>query len=206
MLGTIMRRILLARHGETDWNAQGMLQGHTDIPLNSVGRAQARSLAEALGELDVRAVWTSDLARARETGVIVADVLGVGQPRVAVELRERGFGVFEGLTRAQCEEGYPEAWRAWQAHSAPPPGGESSEHVVARMYDALTRISAQAEGPTLVVSHGGIMRLWLSAVLGQPLALIRNGDTWAVELRAEGFAVERVVEGAAPKPPTRPTR
>jgi probable phosphoglycerate mutase len=113
-----MRRILLARHGETAWNALGRLQGHTDIPLNETGRAQARALADGVAAAGIAAVVTSDLARARETGEIVAAALGLAAPVIEPGLRERRFGVFEGLTRDECATHHPEAWRAWEPPSA----------------------------------------------------------------------------------------
>lgn len=187
-----MATILLARHGETAWNALGRLQGHTDIPLNQAGREQARALADTLAEHAPGAVWTSDLARARETGQIVAHHLGLGELRQDAELRERAFGVFEGLTRAQCAERHPEAWAAWQARNHAPPGGEPSERAAARLGLALERIAAAAVATTLVVSHGGVMRLWLGTVLGTVLPLIGNGETWRVELAAQGARVTRL--------------
>lgn len=187
-----MATILLARHGETAWNALGMLQGHTDIPLNQAGREQARALADTLAEHAPGAVWTSDLARARETGQIVAQHLGLGELQQDVDLRERAFGVFEGLTRAQCAERHPEAWAAWQARNQAPPGGEPSARAVTRLGLALERIAAAAIEPTLVVSHGGVMRLWLGTVLGTALPLIGNGETWRVELAAQGARVTRL--------------
>lgn len=184
--------LLLARHGETSWNALGMLQGHTDIPLNQAGRDQARVLAEALAGHALGAVWTSDLARARETGQIVAQHLGLGELQQDVELRERAFGVFEGLTRAQCSERHPEAWAAWQAHNQAPPGGEPSARAVIRLGQALERIAEAATATTLVVSHGGVMRLWLSSVLGSALPLIGNGETWRIEFAPAGARVTRL--------------
>ena len=88
-----MRRILLARHGQTSWNALGRLQGHTDIELNDVGREQARELAARLASAELTAVWASDLARARQTGEIVAAALGLAPPTVDPDLRERCFGL-----------------------------------------------------------------------------------------------------------------
>src|SRR4051812_22200365 len=108
-----MRRILLARHGETAWNVARRLQGHADIPLDEVGRDQARALAARLGDAGITAVWTSDLVRARETGAIVAGALALPAPSVDPELRERYYGIFEGLTRDECLARDRDAWNAW---------------------------------------------------------------------------------------------
>ncbi|TMQ05877.1 MAG: histidine phosphatase family protein, partial [Deltaproteobacteria bacterium] len=105
-----MRRILLARHGQTSWNALGRLQGHTDIELNDVGREQARELAARLASAELTAVWASDLARARQTGEIVAAALGLAPPTVDPDLRERHYGVFEGRDSTGC--GGPHGARA----------------------------------------------------------------------------------------------
>jgi hypothetical protein len=121
-----MRRILLARHGETEWNVLGKLQGHTDIPLNDTGRAQARSLAATVADAGIAAVLTSDLARARQTGEIVATTLGLGAPVIDPNVRERRFGVFEGLTAGECATHHPDAWQA-DAQKGTPPGGEARE-------------------------------------------------------------------------------
>jgi broad specificity phosphatase PhoE len=179
--------ILLARHGETAWNALGRLQGHTDIELNDAGRAQARALAASLAPGEVASVWTSDLSRARETGAIVAAALGLPEPRVDPELRERSFGVFEGLTRDQIAAQYPDAWQAWRERTAAPPGGEPSDAAVARLMRALTRRVHDDDGPVLVISHGGIMRLWLMAVLGETVPLVANGATYRIEHDGDRF-------------------
>lgn len=182
-----MRRILLARHGETSWNACGKLQGHTDIALNDTGRDQARALAATLSGVELRTVWTSDLGRARETGEIAAALLGLPAPRIDPELRERQFGLFEGLTREECAAQHPDAWKAWLAQTGSPPGGEPREAAVVRMARALERIAAREEGPALVISHGGVMRLWLMDLLGGPVPLIANGTTYLVDHDGAAF-------------------
>lgn len=174
-------RIVIARHGQTAWNALGRLQGHTDIELDDIGRGQARELAMAIGTHAVTTVWTSDLCRARETGEIVATAMGLGAPRIEPELRERRFGVFEGLTRDQCAAQHPDAWRAWLENTMAPPGGESREDAVARMERALRRVATDGES-ALVVSHGGVLRLWLMDLLGRTVPLIKNGAIYVVEL------------------------
>ncbi len=190
-----MRRIWLTRHGETEWNARGMLQGHTDIPINELGRQQAGALASRFASQALISVWSSDLGRARETGAIVALALGLPAPTVDEELRERSFGVFEGLTRDECASRHPEAWQAWQASAASPPGGEPLEGVALRMQRALERIFATAEtGDSLVVSHGGAMRLWLRTVISDPIPLIRNGAAYLVERDPAGRFTARLVE------------
>lgn len=163
------RTLLLARHGETDWNLQQRWQGHTDVPLNAAGRAQARELAERLRDLRVARVHASDLARARETAEIVARELVL--PAVAVDpgLRERGFGVFEGLTGAECEQRYPEEWERYRSNlKVMPPGSEPHEDVTARMQAAVERVlsAAHSDQPALVVSHGGALRLLIGAITG----------------------------------------
>lgn len=172
------RRVLLVRHGQTSWNALGKLQGHTDISLDDTGRDQARALAEQVRNSRIGSVWTSDLSRARETGEIVASALGLAAPRVESGLRERRFGIFEGLTRAECAERHPDHWTAWQAHTKEPPGGEPVADAIARMGAALASVATATEidGPILIVSHGGLMRLWLQELHGKQLPLIPNGS------------------------------
>ena len=194
-----MTRLFLARHGETDWNRLGKLQGHTDIPLNEAGRTQARALAARLAKENIARVITSDLSRARETGSIVAEGLALATPHVDEELRERCFGVFEGLTRDECSVQHPTAWRAWIEQTSPPEGAEAVELAVRRMTRAFTRVVEQKragndERASLIVSHGGVMRLWLLDLLGVAVPLIGNGTVYLVEhdpRHARGFHAER---------------
>ncbi len=175
------RRLYLARHGETEWNAIGRLQGTTDIPLNERGREQARAIAARLARIEIAEVITSDLARARETGEIVARELGLPAPRIVAGLRERAFGVFEGLTRDECMARYPEAWRRWHEQSGVPDGAEALAAATERMHAALRELADGAGGPAAVISHGGLMRLWLVDLAQRPLAPLANGVTYACD-------------------------
>jgi broad specificity phosphatase PhoE len=180
--------LYLARHGETDWNASGKLQGRTDIPLNDVGRAQARALAARLVGEPITSVTTSDLLRAGETGDIVAEALGVQARHIDADLRERSFGIFEGLTREECAVRYPDEWRAWVDHTITPVGAEAREAAVLRMTRALSRVATRAgDEAALVVSHGGAMRLMLVEWFGAPVPPIANGTVYRVEPAGNAF-------------------
>ena len=183
-----MRRLFIARHGQTAWNALGKLQGHTDIALDDTGREQARTLASVVTDAGIGAVWTSDLCRARETGEIVAATLGLPAPRTEAGLRERRFGIFEGLTRDECATHHPEHWSAWQTNTTAPPGGEPVEDAVARMAATLARVAgSETDGAILVISHGGLMRLWLRELLGRSVPLIPNGIAYSVDHDGQRF-------------------
>ena len=144
--------ILLARHGETDWNVERRVQGQTDRPLNENGREQARALAGELAGESLDAVYSSDLSRAYETARAVAEPRGLDVTLVP-ELREKDFGTWEGLTDTEVLARFPAA-------SAGPWGdAESSEEVARRVVEALRRIARAHPGQrVLVVSHGGPLR------------------------------------------------
>ncbi len=147
-----MTTILLARHGETDWNREGRVQGHTDRPLNETGRAQAQALAETLSGEHLDAVYSSDLSRAYETARLVAEPRGLAVTRVP-ELREKHFGTWEGLTDTEVVERWP------QARNGQWGDGETADDVARRVLAALRRIAAaHPDGRVLVVSHGGPLR------------------------------------------------
>jgi broad specificity phosphatase PhoE len=144
--------ILLARHGETDWNLQRRVQGHSDTPLNETGRAQARALADELADERVDAVYASDLARAFETARIVAERKGLAVTRLPA-LREKHFGTWEGLTGEQVLSRFPEAL------DGPWGDGETSDELSRRVLAALSAIAAEhPDGRVLVVAHGGPLR------------------------------------------------
>ncbi len=182
-----MRPLLLARHGQTAWNALGRLQGHTDVPLDEIGRGQARALADAIADAGVTAIWTSDLARARQTGEIVAAALGLSAPALDPDLRERRYGIFEGLTGDECAARHPEAWQTYLARREAPAGAESRADAIARISRALDRIAGTDGGPALVVTHGGVMRLWLVELLGPDVAAVGNAASYLVEHDGTGY-------------------
>jgi len=181
--------LLIARHGQTAWNAAGKLQGGTDIPLDDQGREQARSLAAALGEEPIAQIWASDLARAHETATIIAAARKLPPVNIDAGLRERAFGVFEGLTRDECAVHHPEAWQEWMTSFRTPPGGEPLSLAVNRMTRALRAIAARSQPDThvLIVSHGGLMRLWLRDELRQEVAPITNGAVHRVRYDGTRF-------------------
>jgi broad specificity phosphatase PhoE len=154
-----MTTLILVRHGETDWNRDGRWQGGSDTSLNELGREQARALAERLdGEIDV--IYSSDLARARETAEIVAAKLG-REVRVDPRLRERGFGSWEGLTMPEIEQRFTDAYRRWSAgEGAGADDAEPFETFSARVNDFLADVLRLHPGEeVLVISHGGSIRV-----------------------------------------------
>ena len=160
-----MTTLLLVRHGETDWNAEGRLQGHTDRPLSDYGRRQARRLAEELEGEELEAIYSSDLARARETAEIVGERLGL--PTVFdPDLREKDWGTWEGLDAVERD----------RVEFV----GESTEAHQERMLRALRRIAERhpGDGRVLVVTHGGSMRRVQTAAMGMALPVVENCGRW----------------------------
>lgn len=159
-----MTTLLLVRHGETDWNAEGRLQGHTDTLLNDYGRRQAAALAEDLAGDGIDVVYSSDLARARETAEIVAGHLGLP---VVLEpgLREKNWGSWEGLTPMERD--------------ATEYVGESNADHRERTLRALRAIAERHPGRrVLVVTHGGSVRRVQTAVTGFAMPVIDNCAVW----------------------------
>jgi broad specificity phosphatase PhoE len=154
-----MTTIHLARHGETDWNRDLRWQGHSDPPLNALGRKQARKLAESLAGSSLAAVYSSDLQRAAETAEIVAERLRL-QVRTDPALRELDLGSWEGQTLVELKARFPDAIARWETRGERGwEGGESHEEMVARVLGAVRFIATQHDGEeVLVVSHGGPIR------------------------------------------------
>jgi len=152
-------RILAIRHGETAWNVDTRIQGHSDIGLNDTGRWQAERLARALTDDRLDAVYSSDLLRALDTASALAASTGL-TVRTDAALRERSFGVFEGLTFAQIEQRYPAESLRWRQRDANfgPEGGEALSVFYQRAVSGIAAIAARHRGQHVaVVTHGGVL-------------------------------------------------
>lgn len=172
-------RIIAIRHGETAWNADTRIQGHTDIPLSDVGRRQAALLGQALADEPVTAIYASDLSRAWETAQYVGRALDVTVTPDAA-LRERCFGEFEGKTFAEIEALLPEQSQRWRKRDPAftPAGGESLLTLRERVVAAAARLAADHPGELIaLVGHSGVMDVLYSAAtrLG-----IQAPRTWAL--------------------------
>jgi len=192
------RWLYLARHGETDWNAAGRWQGHTDIPLNARGREQARLVAETMSQTVLDGVVSSDLSRARETAQIIADRLGIDLVYLDAALRERAFGPFEGLTRDQCVRLHPREWQAWRDEQVAPEGAESRSVLAARVALGLGRAAqevARDDAAALVVTHGGALRAVLAEATGTLPPPIANGAVWRVAWDSRIVSAEALATG-----------
>ncbi len=165
-------QVVLWRHGQTTWNAEGRFQGQTDVSLDSLGRAQARRTAPLLARLEPDLLVSSDLSRAHHTAQALADVTGLTVD-LDSDLRETHGGVFQGLTGAEIRQQYPLDWAAWASGDPHhrPPGGESRTDVAARMLAAVLRAAGRIVGDGLVVlaTHGGAARLAVAQLIGLPL-------------------------------------
>jgi broad specificity phosphatase PhoE len=145
-------RMLLVRHGQSEWNASGRWQGQADPPLSALGRRQAQQAAELIGAVDV--IVTSDLERASHTAAIISEAIGVGPIMVEPLLRERSAGEWSGLTRAEIDE----AWPGYLAEHRRPPGFEPEDELLARTSEGLARVHREFAGAeVLVVTHGGVV-------------------------------------------------
>lgn len=197
-----MTSFLLVRHGETLWNRAGRLQGWQDSPLSDAGRAQADALAARLAPERIDLLVASDLGRTRETAVPIATRLGL-DIELDAGLRERCYGDLEGLTWAEIERSYPQAYARLLARDADyvVPGGESATQFRARVVAAIERLArARPPGAAIaVVTHGGVLGVVYRHSMAIPLEMPRTfsipnagvnrvriaGGRWSVEAWAE---------------------
>ena len=171
-----MTEILLVRHGQSVWNAQGRWQGQADPPLSSLGLEQASAAADYLTTQEAfDAVVTSALVRAATTATIIADRLGHDEPFESQDLVERNAGEWSGLTRSQIEAGYPGYLKARKF----PPGYEHDEHLFARIQLGIGDVVVKLEGERLLaIVHSGVIYC-IERTLGLSFKHLSNlGGRW----------------------------
>jgi len=189
--------ILLARHGETDWNREGRFQGWADPPLNATGRAQAVDLSVELMAEELAAVYSSPLRRAYETAEVVAASRGL-EPVTVDALREVDVGSWSGLSRAEIEQRFPEQYARWLDYGQGWEDGETYEQMVDRVVGALQELAEARDGERiLAVTHGGPMRAASAFADRVSYAEARRrspvvGNTAVLEFAVEAGALRRL--------------
>jgi probable phosphoglycerate mutase len=195
------RKLVLLRHGRTEWNHTRRAQGHADVPLDCVGEAQARAAAPLVAALRPARLWSSDLARARQTADLVAGGCGLAVEEDA-RLREFSVGERQGLTWAEAIARFP-----WIAQGvglgerlAGVPGSESDDDVRARIVPAVEEcLAALAAGETgVVVGHGASLKVALAGLLGWDDPVVRTLSVldnchWATVLAPAGDGTRRLL-------------
>ncbi|MEU7619433.1 histidine phosphatase family protein [Micromonospora rifamycinica] len=170
-----MTRLIVWRHGNTDWNATGRVQGQTDVPLNDLGREQARTAAPLLAALRPDVVVASDLRRAADTAAALAQL--TGHPvRPDARLRERHFGQWQGLALTDAAEQFPAEYARWRAGDPDPGAGiEPLDDLGKRVGEALLAAAELADGGTVVVAtHGGAARQGVGRLLDWDHSVLRS--------------------------------
>jgi glucosyl-3-phosphoglycerate phosphatase len=173
----VSRRIVLWRHGRTEWNASGRFQGQTDVDLDEVGRDQAWESARRLAALEPERLVSSDLRRTRDTIAALASITGK-QVQLDRRLRETFAGEWQGLTGAEIASRHPDEYKAWRAGDPVlrVGGGETRQEVAERMAAAVRDIAARLadDGLAVLTTHGGAARLGIAALIGMPLERFTN--------------------------------
>jgi probable phosphoglycerate mutase len=192
-------KICLIRHGETAWNTERRLQGHTDIPLNVRGALQARQMAQALQDIKLTfdVLYTSDLKRASDTANAIVELFGI-EAQVDSALRERHFGALQGLSIPEAPALRPDIWQAHIARDLEHDleGGESIQQFALRVQNALEKIQVRHTGKTiLIVSHGGTLDMMYRIASKQALNTERivsvpNASlNWITHSESDGWAI-----------------
>jgi len=196
-------RFCLVRHGETDWNAERRLQGHTDIDLNQHGEAQAAQMAKAIKAIDLQfdVLYTSDLQRAARTAGAIESLFNT-KAVVNPSLRERHLGVLQGVRTDEAPQREPELWKSHMSRDIHQDlrGGESIAKFAQRIQTALETIRQEHVGKTiLLVSHGGALDMMYRLASNQPLEaekavsvpnaslnwISHDGNVWKVDRWAD---------------------
>lgn len=211
-------RLCIVRHGETDWNAGRRIQGQTDVPLSAVGHAQARATGNALKDEGFVAIYSSDLARARQTAEATAHLAPHSAHhstlvplQLDAGLRERHYGVFQGLTYEEAAQRHPADYarhKARDPHFAPA-GGENLVDLATRIGATCDKIVRRHAGRAAVLfTHGGVLDILYRRAAGQPLDTPRDfaipncginwfevaGDNWTLLSWAERDHLEGAID------------
>ena len=173
-------KLIIIRHGETLWNVEGKKQGQLDSSLTALGIEQAQALAQRLIEESFTVLYSSDLGRAAETARYIADRTN---HKVCLDekLRERNFGIFQGLTDGQIKNEYPAEYHSHLADRVDYviPDGESLRQFYARVSACLENLTARTAGQTIVVvTHGGVIDGWFRFIFDLPLEIPRKAKLW----------------------------
>ncbi len=183
-----MTRIVLVRHGQTDWNRVERFRGKTDVPLNAVGILQAQQAARAIreGYMPVSALYTSPMSRAKATADIVGKTLGLSAEVLPV-LGDYGFGEWEGKTPKEVREQYPEQYNLWitEPHRARIPGGDNLQKRRAELTAAFdTLVAERPEDTVVLVSHRIVSKVICCMLLG-----LSNAHLWNVDLETGSISL-----------------
>jgi broad specificity phosphatase PhoE len=194
-------RLILIRHGQTDWNISGRMQGQLESDLTELGRSQAKETARALAPREPLVIIASDLRRAWDTAVIMADHCDPAVPLVREpRLRETGLGEWEGLTHTEVDAQDPGVRSAWRFDARlAPPGGENRLDVAERAVPVVEELLAgrqhRTDRPAVLVAHGGVIAALVAALLDLPVehwpVLGGLGNASWVELSAWGDEIEK---------------
>ena len=190
-------KLYIIRHGQTDWNVEGKIQGRQDIPLNDMGRRQARALADGMKSRPVASVYSSPQKRAMETAEAIAGPLGLTVKAVP-QLMEIGYGDWEGRSAEDILTTDRELYESWWQHPATvaPLGGETLNQVDERCRQAWDMIRSGMKGDTAVVAHGGTLAHFIVHLLeGQPEAkeiVVSNASITTMDYDPESGACRLV--------------
>lgn len=183
-----MTILALIRHGETDWNARGLIQGLADIPLNDTGIDQARSAAKELRSQFPDMKWagliSSPLLRAAATGQVIAETLGIPIMDPMPQFAERDYGAMDGAEMTRAKALYP---------TGEYPESEHNRAVLERARDAINGLHQAHEGKSLiVVSHGGLLHTLLSDIHGSRVPSIQNATVNILEHRGGVWVIQHI--------------
>lgn len=180
-----MTEIILARHGETEWNVTEVFRGRADIPLNQTGIKQAELLAQFLGDRKIEAVYSSPLKRALKTAEIVAARHKL-EVQIAPGLVDFDFGEWNGLSLQEVKDKYKEVFTVWAEHPerARIPGGETLDAVTGRSMSVVMEVVKKHQGPVALVSHRVVNKVLILALLG-----LGNERFWSVKIDTAGITI-----------------